>query len=215
MVEASSRQLDLWLESGLRRGLDTVIVAVGTPPVSRYAGLEVGRTTESPASSRRWPRAALTAIVAIATLVWATAIGAAAATGSVDPAVWRRHVTRAVETCRTQLGGAEHGLTACVRAIATAEAGPASHRERGGRPGAAGGAPGAASPRVSGAAPDRGAPGTGTAPAFIPPGHSGAAPGQTGASPGKSGAAPGHGTTPPGRGGQHPDQSGGQKKPKN
>jgi hypothetical protein len=158
--------------------------------------------------SRGGRRAAIAVGVA-ATLAWATALGAAASTGTVDPAVWVRHVTRVVETCRTDLSARESGVAGCFGAITSRDApagpGSANGKKSADRPGQ--NHPGVAGNDAGGkAVPGPGA--AGTAPGLATaPGQSEPPPGQSVTAPGKSGSAPGQSATPPGQSATAPGQS--------
>lgn len=109
-------EFDLWLEDELRKGY---VPFSATPPP---AGAPY-RAGVDAAELRRLPRgrAARAAIVAAAVaigLIGTTALAATAVTGSANPQVWGQHVKDAVTTCKSELGSGEHGIGACVRAIA-------------------------------------------------------------------------------------------------
>jgi hypothetical protein len=109
-------EFDLWLEDQLGKGY---VPFSATPPP---AGAPY-RAGVHAAELRRLPRgrAARAAIVAAAVaigLIGTTALAATAVTGSANPQVWGQHVKDAVTTCKSELGSGEHGIGACVRAIA-------------------------------------------------------------------------------------------------
>ena len=105
--------LDTWLETGLRAGLDPL--ATDTVPVSRYL---LGSPAPRLGARRRLLAGSASAVL----LIGGGAISAAAAsTGTLDPGAWGRHVSAAVETCRLHLAAGQSGLGPCVSAIASAK----------------------------------------------------------------------------------------------
>lgn len=207
---------DAWLEDGLRRGLEPVLLDMRQPAVPRYALL---RRTGRAARVQRFIAGGTMALSFTAL----TAIGAAAATtGSLDASVWGRHVSQAVETCRRELAAGQHGLGPCVSAIANSKTNSEGPNAPAGEPQNGAGVPhssgaGTSNPGHGGTPPGQGgvAPGPGATPpgqSGTAPGNSGSAPGHSSTAPGNSGSAPGHTGSNPGHGGTPPGQ--GSPKPK-
>lgn len=100
---------DSWLEAGLKEALDPIVGEPARPGMARYALLAPGSAWRS--------RTAMAGGIA-ASLTLASALAAAAATGSANPAAWGQRVSEAVETCKADLGSGQHGIGSCISVIA-------------------------------------------------------------------------------------------------
>jgi hypothetical protein len=196
---------NLRLEASLRAALDQVMIGAAHCPPPRYAGLKV---VPLRAAGGRVPRRRLSlgGGLASAGLLFATAVGAVAATGTIQPGAWGASIAHDVQACASHFGGIGLGLAQCVRG-GTASSAPGSV----GAAGRARSAPPFATQHRQNSTDDAFSSGRGTPPAGRGDNGGGAdsLSGQPGADPAngsgsvngantasKRGAAPGHSPTP-------------------
>jgi hypothetical protein len=114
--ELELREFDSWLEDELGKGYVSFSAALLPAGAAYRAGRQ--------APGRRgfmagWAARTVAVVGAVSFGLMATGgLAAAVVTGSVDPQVWGRHVVAAVATCKSQLSSGQHGIGACVSAIA-------------------------------------------------------------------------------------------------
>jgi len=113
---ALTAEFDRWLEDEFGKGYVSFIAALPPARAPYRAG---GPATGRPQFTARLTARTVAVFAAVSFALMATsALAAGLVTGSADPQVWGQHVADAVATCKTQLANGQHGIGACVSAIA-------------------------------------------------------------------------------------------------